>query len=107
MLRSLVERLPAMITPRWVTTRTQPIAADDVIRYLADCIEVEATTGLELDIGGPEVLTYREMMTRFAAVEGKRRLILGVRCARADAATVVVLGELCDAGASFGGEAAN
>ncbi|HUF52888.1 MAG TPA: DUF2867 domain-containing protein [Dehalococcoidia bacterium] len=78
MLRNLVERLPVMVTPRWVSTRTQPIAADDVIRYLAECIEVAETAGLELDIGGPEIMTYREMMERFAAVERKRRWIIDV-----------------------------
>jgi uncharacterized protein YbjT (DUF2867 family) len=78
MLRTLVERLPAMITPRWVKTRTQPIAVDDVIHYLSECLDAEQTSGLDLDIGGPEVLTYREMMTRFAAVEGKRRFIIDV-----------------------------
>ncbi len=78
MLRHLVERLPVMITPRWVRTRSQPIAIDDVIAYLIGCLENNATAGRTLDIGGPEVLTYREMMTRFAAVEGKRRWIIGV-----------------------------
>lgn len=78
MLRHLVERLPVMITPRWVETRSQPIAVADVIRYLVACLESEATAGQTLDIGGPDILTYREMMLRFAAVEGKRRLIIGV-----------------------------
>jgi uncharacterized protein YbjT (DUF2867 family) len=78
MLRHLVERLPVMITPRWVNTLSQPIAVADVIRYLVTCLDVEAATGHVLDIGGPDVMTYREMMERFAAVEGKRLWILGV-----------------------------
>ena len=78
MLRNLVERLPVMITPRWVETRSQPIAVDDVIRYLVRALERPESVGRTLDIGGPDVMTYREMMVRFAAVEGKRRLIIGV-----------------------------
>ena len=78
MLRHLVERLPVMITPRWVNTLSQPIAVADVIRYLVTCLDVEDTVGRTLDIGGPDVMTYREMMERFAAVVGKRLWILGV-----------------------------
>lgn len=79
MLRYLTERLPFMITPRWVSTRIQPIAVRDVLRYLV------ATAGLPegvvggYDVGGPEVLTYREMMQRYARVAGlPRRLVLPV-----------------------------
>lgn len=78
MVRALVERLPLMITPRWVNTRSQPVAVADVIGYLAGCLENEATAGGTFDIGGPEILTYREMMERFAAIEGKRLLIVPV-----------------------------
>lgn len=78
MVRSLVQRLPVMITPRWVTTRCQPIAVDDVIAYLAGCLADERTTGRTFDIGGPEVLTYREMMERFGRIEGRNLLILSV-----------------------------
>lgn len=78
MVRALVERLPVMITPRWVSTRSQPIAVADVIGYLAGCLENEATAGGTFDIGGPEILTYREMMERFAAIEGKRLLVVPV-----------------------------
>jgi uncharacterized protein YbjT (DUF2867 family) len=78
MLRYLVERLPVMITPRWVRTRCQPIAVRDVIQYLAACVEDNETAGRTYDIGGPDVLTYLDMMRRFAAVEGKRRLIVQV-----------------------------
>ena len=79
MLRYLTERLPAMITPRWVGTPVQPIAIRDVLRYLVGCAELPATVSRTFDIGGPDVLTYREMMTRYAAVaELPRRVIIGV-----------------------------
>lgn len=79
MLRYLTERLPAMITPRWVTTPVQPIAIRDVLRYLVGCAELPAGVSRSFDIGGPDVLTYREMMTRYAAVAGlPRRAIIGV-----------------------------
>jgi uncharacterized protein YbjT (DUF2867 family) len=78
MVRSLVNRLPVMITPRWVTTRCQPIAVDDVISYLVGCLEDERTSGRTFDIGGPEVLTYKEMMERFGRIEGKNLFILPV-----------------------------
>lgn len=78
MIRSLVEHLPVMITPRWVSTKCQPIAVDDVIRYLTGCLGEERTAGGTFDIGGPDVLSYREMMERFAAIEGRRIFILPV-----------------------------
>ena len=71
MLRHLVTRLPVMITPRWVDTRSQPVAVDDVVRALADVAELEQAAG-EVQLGGPEVLTYREMMARAAEVFGRR-----------------------------------
>ncbi len=78
MVHSLVRRLPIMITPRWVSTRNQPIAVNDVIGYLTGCLEEPRTVGQTFDIGGPEVLTYREMMERFARVEGRFLWILPV-----------------------------
>ena len=78
MLRHLVERLPVMVTPRWVKTRAQPIAVRDVIAYLIGALEDERTAGRTYDIGGPDVLSYLDMMKRFAAVEGKQRLVIGV-----------------------------
>jgi uncharacterized protein YbjT (DUF2867 family) len=67
--RQLVEHLPVMITPKWVHTRTQPIAVDDVIRYLVGVLDVPETVGRTLDIGGPDVLEYVEMMQRVAAIQ--------------------------------------
>jgi hypothetical protein len=78
MLRALVEKLPVMICPRWVKTRSQPIGVRDVLSYLLGCLEVPATRGQVLDIGGPDILTYREMMLRFAAILGLKRWIIDV-----------------------------
>jgi uncharacterized protein YbjT (DUF2867 family) len=72
--RQLVQRLPAMVGPRWVTTRTQPIALPDVIRYLVGVLDAEAARGRVFEIGGPEVLTYADMMRRVARIRQDRRL---------------------------------
>lgn len=78
MMHALVNRLPVMTAPRWVTTRSQPIAIRDVLRYLVDCLALPAIRGRVIDIGGPDVLTYREMMLRFAGHLGLRRWIVVV-----------------------------
>ncbi|MDL2076241.1 SDR family oxidoreductase [Streptomyces sp. GXMU-J15] len=79
MLRYLTERLPVMVTPSWVHTRTQPIGVRDVLRYLVGCATLPDDVDRAFDIGGPDVLTYREMMCRYAAVAGlPRRLIVPV-----------------------------
>jgi uncharacterized protein YbjT (DUF2867 family) len=80
MLRHLAEVLPAMICPKWVTaTRCQPIAIADVLHYLVAVLDTPETTGKIFDIGGPDVLSYRDMMDRYAALAGlRRRLILPV-----------------------------
>jgi uncharacterized protein YbjT (DUF2867 family) len=78
LLRYLVERLPVMTVPRWINTRCQPIAVEDVVAYLVGCLRAPATAGLSLDIGGPEVVTYLEMMRIYARVRGLRRLIIPV-----------------------------
>ncbi|HUQ22659.1 MAG TPA: NAD(P)H-binding protein [Gaiellaceae bacterium] len=74
----LVKRLPVMITPSWVSTPTQPIALDDVARYLAGVCGNEATYGEGYDVGGPEVMTYRQMIERIARLLGRKPLILEV-----------------------------
>ncbi|PWI42453.1 NAD(P)-dependent oxidoreductase [Streptomyces sp. ICBB 8177] len=80
MLRYLTERLPVMVTPSWVGTRIQPLAVRDVLRILVGCARLPGDVNRTFDVGGPEVLTYREMMCRYAAVAGlPRRLILPVR----------------------------
>lgn len=79
MLRYLTERLPAMVTPRWVTNRTQPIAIRDVLRYLVAVADLPASVNRSFDVGGPDVLTYRDMMQRYASVAGlRRRLVVPV-----------------------------
>jgi uncharacterized protein YbjT (DUF2867 family) len=78
LVRGLVERLPIMITPLWVSTRCQPIAVSDVIGYLTGCLKDDRTAGRVFDIGGPDIITYRYMMERFAALKGKRLWILPV-----------------------------
>jgi uncharacterized protein YbjT (DUF2867 family)/uncharacterized protein YndB with AHSA1/START domain len=76
MLRYLTERLPAMVTPRWVRQATQPIAIRDVLRYLVEAADLPPEVDRTFEIGGPEVLTYQEMMQRYAAVAGLRRRII-------------------------------
>lgn len=78
LVRSLVKRLPVMITPSWVSTRSQPIAVDDVISYLSGCLDDERTAGRTFDIGGPDIISYREMMEKFAAIQGKSLWIIPV-----------------------------
>ena len=80
MLRNLVEVLPVMVTPKWVRTRCQPIAVRDVLFYLVGSVEVpldRADDGhLVLEIGGPDVLTYRQMMDEYAEVAGLRKRVI-------------------------------
>jgi uncharacterized protein YbjT (DUF2867 family) len=75
-LRYLTERLPVMVTPKWVGTRIQPIAVRDVLRYLAGCAALPAGVSRRFDIGGPDVLTYAEMMRRYSEVAGLRPRVL-------------------------------
>ena len=75
-LRYLTERLPIMITPRWVTTPSQPIAIRNVLHYLLACLEVDATKGETLDIGGPEIVTYKELMQVYAEEAHLRKRII-------------------------------
>ncbi len=78
-LRYLVERLPVMITPRWVGTPAQPVAIRDALHYLVAALDVPETAGLTLDIGGPDVLSYRDILQVMAEVRGlPRRWILPV-----------------------------
>lgn len=77
-IRALVDRLPLMIAPRWVSTPTQPVALADVVRYLAGVSGLEAAYGESFDVGGPEVMTYREMIERIALLRGRRIPIVEV-----------------------------
>jgi len=76
--RQLVARLPAMVTPRWVNTRTQPIAVSDVVSYLIGVLDRPEAANRTLEIGGPDVLRYASMMRRLAEIEGRRRLLVPV-----------------------------
>jgi uncharacterized protein YbjT (DUF2867 family) len=79
MLRYLVERLPVMVCPKWIDTRIQPIALQDVLAYLVGCLLEPRTAGQIFDIGGSEILTYREMMDEYAEARGiPERLIFRV-----------------------------
>jgi len=75
---ALVRRLPAMICPRWVSTPTQPIALDDVVNYLAGVCGRTEAFGRTFDVGGPEVMTYREMIERIGRILGRHPLIVEV-----------------------------
>jgi uncharacterized protein YbjT (DUF2867 family) len=74
-IRDLVEKLPVMIAPRWLDTRSQPIAVRNVVEFLCGVLLNESTYNKSYDIGGPEILTYKQMLLRFAAVRGLKRWI--------------------------------
>lgn len=78
MMRSITERLPVMIAPRWVNTRCQPIGIGDVLSYLLEVLNLPETVAKSYDIGGSDVLTYREMMMRYAALRDIGRAVLVV-----------------------------
>jgi uncharacterized protein YbjT (DUF2867 family) len=77
-VQALVDRLPGMICPRWVSTETQPVALRDVARYLAGVAGLEEAYGETFDVGGPEVMTYRGMIERIGRLRGRRLLIVEV-----------------------------
>jgi len=74
-IRDLVEKLPLIIGPRWLNTQSQPIAIRNVLEYLMGVLNNEPTYNNSYDIGGPEVLTYKEMLLRFARVRGLKRMV--------------------------------
>jgi uncharacterized protein YbjT (DUF2867 family) len=76
MLRYLTERLPFMITPKWLNVRIQPIAVRDVLRYLIGAAAIDSKISGAFDIGGPDVFSYKEMMQRYAAAAGLRKRII-------------------------------
>ena len=77
-IRDLVYHLPVMVTPRWVRSRTQPIALDDLIEYLARLPEAAPPGSRIYDVGGPEVIRYQDLLARFARIVGRRLLIVPV-----------------------------
>ncbi len=79
MLRYLVDRLPLMIAPRWLRTPCQPLAITNVLDYLVGCLQTPTTQGLTLDIGGPDILNYEDLIHTYCAVAGlPRRVIIPV-----------------------------
>ena len=78
MLRYLVERLPVMICPSWVKSLAQPIAVDDVVDYLRGCMEVPETSGKIYEIGGPDKMTYEELMREYAKYLGKKLFVIPI-----------------------------
>ena len=76
MLQYLVERLPVMVCPKWVLTKSQPISVDDVVTYLVKSIEIKDTANQDYDIGGPEILSYLDMMKRYSAILNKSLKII-------------------------------
>jgi uncharacterized protein YbjT (DUF2867 family) len=77
-IRDLVEKLPVMIAPRWLNTKSQPIATRNVIEFLYGVLADERTFNKDFDIGGPEILTYRQMLLKFAKVRKLKRLVITV-----------------------------
>ena len=77
-IRDLTEKLPVMIVPRWLNSRCQPIAIRNVINYLHRCLLNEQTLFKTFEIGGPDVLTYKQMLLEFAAVRGYKRYIFSL-----------------------------
>ena len=78
MLQYLVDRLPIMVCPKWVLTKCQPIAVGDVITYLAESAFNDDTRTRTFDIGGPDVLTYRDMIYSYSIIINKRELVIVV-----------------------------
>jgi uncharacterized protein YbjT (DUF2867 family) len=78
MVRQLATRLPVMVTPQWVQTPCQPIAVDDVVAYLVGVLDAPETAGETYEIGGPEVLTYGEILRRVGRVAGHEPFVLRV-----------------------------
>jgi uncharacterized protein YbjT (DUF2867 family) len=78
MLRYLTDRLPMMIAPKWLETRSQPIAVRDCLKYLAGCLFEDRTSERAFDIGGPDIVTYRQLIGIYAQLRGLKRFIIGV-----------------------------
>ena len=78
MIRALVERLPVMVCPRWVATLTQPIAVDDVLAYLLAALDLPDSGDRVFEIGGPDIVSYGDMMREYARLRGLRRVLLPV-----------------------------
>ncbi|MGD8780786.1 MAG: SDR family oxidoreductase [Ignavibacteria bacterium] len=78
MMRYLAERVPVMICPKWVKTKTQPVAVRDILRYLIESIENEESAGKTLEIGSDDILSYRELIMKYADIRGLKRFMINV-----------------------------
>jgi len=78
LMKYIVQNLPVVFVPFWIRTRCQPISISDVVGYLVGCLEAEETTGNSYDIGGPEILTYDQMLKTLADLLGKKRVFVRV-----------------------------
>ncbi len=78
MVRYLTERVPIMICPKWVRTKTQPIAIRDVLKYLISALEISGSIGKVIEIGGNDILTYEELMRIYARIRGLKRIMIDV-----------------------------
>ena len=78
MIRHLVERLPVMICPRWIYSKIQPIAVDDLLEYLISALDLAPSAGHTIEVGGKDVTTYKGLMLGYARARGLRRLLLPV-----------------------------
>ena len=77
-LERLVRRLPAMVLPRWTRQRTQPIGLNDLVQVLVGCVNTPETSGRTMDVGGPDVVTYRDLIAQTAAALGRTPMLLDV-----------------------------
>ncbi len=77
-IRDLVEKLPLMIAPKWLKTRSQPLSIHNVTEYLSGVLQLSETYDKTYDIGGPDILTYNEMLRIYAKVRGLRRIIINI-----------------------------
>ncbi|MBP7542861.1 MAG: NAD(P)H-binding protein, partial [Ignavibacteriaceae bacterium] len=77
-IRDLVEKLPVMVTPKWLNTKNQPVAIRNILECLTGVLDYPETENKSWDIGGPDIMTYKEMLLEFASVRGLRRFIYTV-----------------------------
>jgi hypothetical protein len=77
-IRDLTEKLPVMIAPRWLNTKTQPVAIRNVLQYLVGVLMLKETFNQSYDIGGPDILTYKQMLLQFAEVRGLKRYVITI-----------------------------
>ena len=92
-IRDLVEKLPVMVTPKWLNTKHQPIAIRNVLEYLTGVLLKKETFNKSYDVGGPDVLSYKEMLLQLAEVRGLKEIHL--HCSRYDAAAFIILALFC------------